>query len=342
MSKRDPAKPSHHLVVTIGILAFLVVMIAIFLSGNPNSQAGGHQRENATGLTAGANAEDIWVAPDTSLIPAGPEGDLIRYGRELVTHTAVYLGPKSNVKPISNGMNCQNCHLEAGTKPFGNNYSAVAATYPKYRDRSGTIEPLEKRVNDCIERSLNGQRLEEASREMRAFIAYIFWVGKDVTKGVSPEGSGLVAVPFLSRPADPEKGRKVYKTHCQVCHGINGGGALTENGTEWLYPPLYGDNSYNTGAGLFRLSRLAGYVKANMPFGVRYDSTVLSDEESWDVAAYINSRPRPVKDISMDWPDVSTKPFDHPFGPYVDHYSEEEHKFGPFGSIKRNKGTRLP
>src|SRR5258708_3287515 len=82
----------------------------------------------------------------------------------------------------SNGMNCQNCHLEAGTKFFGNNYSAVASTYPKLRERSGTIESIEKRVNDCIERSLNGKAIGNDSKEMRAFVAYIKWVGKDVEK----------------------------------------------------------------------------------------------------------------------------------------------------------------
>lgn len=279
----------------------------------------------------------LWQAPDSTKIPNTPEGDLIRYGRELVAHTALFLGPKGKVMAISNGMNCQNCHLKAGKKPFGNNYAGVAATYPKFRARSGGIESVEKRVNDCIERSLNGKKLDDNSTEMRAFVSYIKWVGSEVSKGVYPKGAGLLDLPSLSRPASPLKGKEVYKVHCARCHGAQGEGVREGQSIEWRYPPLCNDNSYNIGAGLFRLSRFAGYVKANMPNGSSYDKPQLTDEEAWDVAAYINSMPRPDKDLSKDWPDISTKPFDHPFGPYADNFSEQQHKYGPFAPIKADQ-----
>lgn len=275
----------------------------------------------------------VWQAPDSTLIPLTPEGDLIRYGRDLIAHTARYLGPNGKVQRISNGMNCQNCHLRAGTKPFGNNYGAVASTYPRFRARSGMIETFEKRINDCIERSLNGEGLDESSVEMRAIIAYFKWVGKDVAKGVTPQGAGLTAVPLLDRAADPVKGKLAYTKHCLVCHGPEGAGFKHPDSLEWRYPPLAGKYSYNVGAGLHRLSRFAGYVKSNMPHGTTYDKPVLTDEEAWDVAAYVNSLPRPLKDLSGDWPDITAKPFDHPFGPYADNFSEEQHKYGPFEPI---------
>jgi thiosulfate dehydrogenase len=262
------------------------------------------------------------------------ESKLIGYGRELVSHTSVYLGPRGKVMTISNGMNCQNCHLKSGTKPFGNNYAGVASTYPKFRARSGTIESVEKRVNDCIERSLNGKKLADDSYEMKAFVAYINWVGKDVAKGIVPNGTGIVDLKPLDRPADPKRGMLVYQTNCTICHGKNAEGLKNETGVEWKYPPLAGDHSYNIGAGLFRLSRFAGFVKNNMPHGTTYENPVLTDEEAWDVAAFINSLPRPAKDISNDWPDISKKPFDHPFGPYADAFSEAQHKYGPFAPIK--------
>lgn len=277
---------------------------------------------------------DHWQPPDSLSIPTTPEGKLISYGRELVTHTAVYLGPNGSVMSTSNGMNCQNCHLKAGTKLFGNNYGAVASTYPKFRARSGSVESVEKRVNDCLERSLNGQPLDSLSHEMRAFVSYIEWVGKDVQKHQTLIGFGLWELPLLDRAADPEKGLLVYKTQCQRCHGPNGKGERSENKLEWKYPPICGDSSFNIGAGLYRLSRFAGYVKANMPNGATFESPILTDAEAWDVAAYVNSLPRPSKDISKDWPDIATKPFDHPFGPYVDKFSEQEHKYGPFVKIK--------
>jgi thiosulfate dehydrogenase len=278
-----------------------------------------------------------WKAPAASTIPTDASGNEIKYGKELVAHTSEYLGPKGKVRAISNGMNCQNCHLEAGTKPFGNNYSAVASTYPKFRARSGTEETIEKRVNDCIERSLNGNALPNDSREMKAMVAYIKWVGSNVSKGESPKGVGLVEVGFLDRPADPAKGRLLYEKTCTVCHGKNGEGILEQTGAAWKYPPLWGEKSYNLGAGLYRLSRFAGYIKANMPWGATYLEPQLTDEESWDIAAYVNSLPRPQKDLSKDWPDISKKPVDHPFGPFTDGFDDTHHKYGPFKPIQEKR-----
>lgn len=274
-----------------------------------------------------------WKSPDPNTIPVGEQGDLIRYGRDLIIRTSYYLGPRGKVKAMSNGMNCQNCHLDAGTKPFGNNYSAVASTYPKFRARSGTNETIEKRVNDCFERSLNGKPLADDSHEMRAIVAYIHWLGKDVERGTSPAGVGLVELDFLDRSADVSRGKIVYNQKCVVCHGKNGEGIGLADSSGYQFPPMWGDHSYNTGAGLYRLSRFAGYVKANMPLGATYQTPQLTDDEAWDVAAYVNSLPRPIKDLSNDWPDISKKPIDHPFGPFTDGFDEIQHKLGPFKPI---------
>jgi thiosulfate dehydrogenase len=168
---------------------------------------------------------------------------------------------------------------------------------------------------------------------MRAIVAYMHWIGDDLEKGQKPKGSGIVELKYLDRAADPAKGAVVYQNQCASCHGQDGLGKPNETGG-YVYPPLWGPSSYNVGAGLFRLSRLAGYVKMNMPFlQATYKIPVLSDEQAWDVAAFVNSRPRPNKDLSGDWPNISKKPIDHPFGPYKDGFSEEQHKFGPFNPI---------
>lgn len=138
---------------------------------------------------------------------------------------------------------------------------------------------------------------------------------------------------MLDRPANPEIGKVIYVQKCQVCHGEEGEGMKPEGSAVYTYPPLWGENSYNDGAGLYRISNFAKYVKANMPLGATYDNPQLTDEEAWDLAAFVNSLPRPKKDISKDWPDISKKPFDHPFGPYTDSFSEEQHKYGPFNPI---------
>jgi len=271
-----------------------------------------------------------------------PEDTLARYGRELIENTSYYLGPQGKIAQITNGMNCQNCHLDGGTIPWGNNYSAVVPTYPKFRDRSGTLESIEKRVNDCLQRSLNGKPIDSLSREMRAIVAYMHWIGDDLPKDKKPKGSGLLELKYLDRAANPDKGSIVYEKKCVSCHGANGEGKPNENGG-YVYPPLWGPHSYNIGAGLYRLSRFAGYVKANMPFlQATYKNPILSDEEAWDVAAFVNSRPRPTKDLTGDWPNIGKKPVDHPFGPYKDGFSEMQHKFGPFEEIvefRKNSST---
>ncbi len=263
------------------------------------------------------------------------DAELLAYGKELVAHTAAYLGPNGNVAQISNGMNCQNCHLDAGTKDFGNNFRAVATSYPKVRGRSGKLESVEMRINDCFKRSLNGDSLDWERTEMKAMVAYINAVGT-LPKEVN---AGIFSVALLPRAADPAKGEEAYTKHCVVCHGDNGQGLKMDGSAEYVNPPLWGMHSYNTAAGLYRLSRFAGYIKTNMPFGATAENPILTDEEAWDIAAYVNSQERPIKTFNQDWPDISKKPMDHPFGPFADNFSEQQHKYGPF-QVMQQKQTR--
>lgn len=280
--------------------------------------------------------EKSWITPSlyTDYELKGEERDLVIYGEDIIANTSRYFGPQGSVAPITNGMNCQNCHLNAGKKIWGNNYSAVYATYPKFRDRSGSMESIYKRVSDCFERSLNGTAPDSNSREYKAIYAYIKWLGKDVKKGDKPNGSGIPQLSYLDRAADPVRGKAVYISQCQSCHGVNGEGVLNLSGSGYEFPPLWGEYSYNEGAGLYRISNFAGYVKSNMPFKIAsHDNPSLTTEQAWDVAAFVNSQPRPEKDVSNDWPDISKKPVDHPFGPFTDGFTEEQHKFGPFNPI---------
>jgi thiosulfate dehydrogenase len=290
-------------------------------------------RNNAIREVSTDTSFNCWTGAGAYQIPADSTGAIIRYGRELIVHTAKYLGPKGTVAQLTNGMNCQNCHLEAGTKPWGNNYGSVASRYPRYRDRSGTIESIEKRINDCLQRSLHGSAIDSSSHEMRAIKAYILWLGKEIPRGQSARGSGIMQLPFMERAADPVAGKKIYLTQCARCHGINGQGQPDSSDREYTYPPLWGAKSYTTGAGMYRLSRLAGYIRNNMPNPMNYHQPVLTVEEAWDIAAFINSQPRPVYDISKDWPLVKQKPFDHPVGPYADTFTEQQRKFGPWIGI---------
>ncbi|MEI8136725.1 MAG: c-type cytochrome [Bacteroidota bacterium] len=335
---------SNIIIVLVAFIIALFILLAIYMPESkpekkveiPVPDEFGNFTEAAKQKAKGiSETNKYWKALDVSSLVGNPKKESILYGKALIAHTADYFGPNGKVFVSTiNGMNCQNCHLDAGTKVFGNNYSAVASTYPKYRARSGSIENIYKRVNDCFERSLNGKAIDTTSKEMQAIVSYIYWLGKDVEKGIKPEGSGFKDLKFLERAADPENGKVVYVAKCQSCHQANGLGTINGDKSAYTYPPLWGPNSYNDGSGLYRMSNFAKFVKYNMPLGASHDATQLSDEESWDVAAFVNSQERPKKDIKKDWPKIEEKPFDHPFGPYKDGFSEAQHKYGPFKPIK--------
>jgi thiosulfate dehydrogenase len=279
----------------------------------------------------------LWSPPDINDLPPNQWGDQVRYGRELVTNTSFYLGPNGLVSQITNGMNCQNCHMDAGTKNFALPLSAVASTFPKYLERSERMQSVVDRVNDCLQRSLNGKPLDSSNYEMQAFVAYLKWLGHEVPKGVKPLGSGMQPIPFLERAADPAKGKVVYQNECSRCHGPDGQGTMLADKTGYVYPPLWGAYSYNVNATLYRLLPLAGFIKLNMPFDKATTSRVLTDEEAWDVAAYISSQPRPDHRFTGDWHNLQKKPIDHPYGPYADAFSEQQHKYGPFTAILQQR-----
>lgn len=289
--------------------------------------------EKAEEAVEAAPDSAVWSAPDTADWAKRTDGDLLRYGRQLVSNTTAFFGDAGSVASLTNGLNCQNCHLDAGTRPFTNNYALVASTYPRFRARSGSVETVHKRIADCFERSLNGKAPDSMSREGQAIAAYVLWVGSGVKPGETPEGAGLYEIDGLDRAANPDSGKLVYDAKCQSCHQANGQGIANGQGG-YTFPPLWGDDSYNYAAGLYRLSRFASYVKQGMPLGVDHEHPQLSDTEAWDVAAFVNSQPRPGFDLRSDWPDISGKPADHPFGPWADSFSAEQHKYGPFKPIK--------
>ncbi len=322
----------NKLVLIIVILvAGIVAMLYLFGKSSKDEIIASNQKDTTQIVTTDTN--HYWQPKDLNLITDKALKEKVEYGRDLLAHTATYLGPNGTVSKSTNGLNCQNCHLNAGTVIFGNNYGSVNSLYPKFRARSGTIENLYKRVNDCIQRSLNGAAIDSTSKEMQSITAYINYIGSDVEKGKKAVGSGFKDLAYLDRAANVKNGMAVYEAKCQSCHQPDGKGMLNATKNEFIYPALWGDRSFNDGAGLYRISNFAKYVKYNMPQGTTFKNPVLSDEEAWDVAAFVNAQPRPHKNVPNDWPDISKKPVDHPFGPYSDVFSEQQHKYGPFKPI---------
>jgi thiosulfate dehydrogenase len=272
-----------------------------------------------------------WKYTSLEKVPKNEEGNLIQYGKNLVTETYKYLGPDVKDKKMrfsGNHLSCKNCHLDSGTRKYSGGFVGVYNRYPQFRARSNSMQTLEGRINDCMERSLNGKALDEKSKEMRAFISYMKWLSKDIPKDSKVEGQGFIKINLLDRAASPEKGKNIYMQKCLTCHGINGQGIVNGNKSNgYIFPPLWGNDSFNTGAGMHRIITAASFIKANMPLG----SANLTDEEAFDVAAYINSQPRPnKKGLEKDYPNLKIKQVDSPYPPYADNFSQEQHKYGPF------------
>lgn len=282
--------------------------------------------------------EELWTPPDTSTIPHDEFGEMVRYGRELIVNTAYYIGPEGKAgKFLGNKMNCTNCHLDAGTKPYAFNFYSTHARYPQYRARENKILSLADRVNNCIERPHNGKHMPLNNKEMIAIISYMKWLGENVPVNAHVKGDGPIKVDFPSRAADPFKGEEVYKRECLSCHGANGEGKMRADNVCYEYPPLWGEKSYQSGSSVHRLIKMAPFVYANMPNKITtYQNPKLTIEEAYDVVAFINNdtihkRPQPVN--KNDYASLPNKPIDYDKGPYLDPFSETQHKYGPYKEI---------
>lgn len=282
-----------------------------------------------------------WSVPNVGALPDDEHGRLVRRGRDLVTATYMHIGPNAAdpaKRYAGNNLACRNCHLEAGAKKFGLPLWGLADAFPQYSTRTGREITIEDRINSCMTRSMNGRAMPDDAPEMRAIVAYIDFLSTGLPAGQHLAGYGSGTMPELDRPADPERGRAVYLRTCLVCHGANGQGirdGLSSMAFGYLVPPLWGEDSFNDGAGMARLINAANFVHANMPNGTSYLAPNLTPEEAWDVAAFVLSQPRPHKEgLDKDFPDLLTKPVDAPYGPYADGFGAAQHKLGPFGPIR--------
>jgi thiosulfate dehydrogenase len=293
---------------------------------------------------------DVFTPPDTSKIPHDPFGEMVRYGRDLVFNTAKYIGPNGTVgKYLGNKMNCTNCHLDGGTRPYGFNYFSAHARYPQYRGRENKILSMGQRINNCIERPHSGTPMPLDSKEIIAIECYVRWVGTNVAVGGHVKGDGLLELKFPDRAADPDKGAVIYANNCASCHGKNGDGQWNADSSTYIYPPLWGPTSYQKGSSPHRVAKAARFIKANMPHKIAsWDKPFLTDEQALDVAAFVNDdrihfRPDKKNKETPDYPEPKSKAIDYGTGPFIDTFSEMQHKFGPFKPIEEyRKAHNLP
>jgi thiosulfate dehydrogenase len=208
-------------------------------------------------------------------------------------------------KNVGNVLNCTSCHLNAGTVADGSPFVGISAFFPSYAPRSGRIITMEDRINGCFRRSMNGKPLAPESADMKAMVAYYNWMKGQTKPQDKVAGRGVGKMDMKLKP-NSENGKKVYSAQCAVCHGKEGEGLQQADG-RYIYPPLWGNHSFNIGAGMARTYTAAAFVKRNMPVGFHEKFPLgqggLSDQETIDVAEYFTHQPRPdYPDKIKDWP----------------------------------------
>lgn len=231
---------------------------------------------------------------------AAPNAEVLVYGMRLMTETKALMPDHVGAE-----INCGSCHLNGGTVAKASPFNGVVPLFPMYNARAGRVISIEERLNGCFLRSMNGTRLAEDSREMKALIAFMAFMKGDAAENGKIVGRGIGNVDAKLVP-DPVRGKALFESNCAVCHGTDGQG-MKGAGGDWLFPPLWGDSSFNIGAGMARTYTAASFLKSDMPIahrlGFPQGQGGLSDQDAIDVAEYFTHQPRPdFPDEVMDWP----------------------------------------
>ena len=283
-------------------------------------------------------ANDDWQ-PKDAIAELPTMSATVKQGYYLIAESSKYMGPnavRAEDRYSGNNLACANCHLQKGAQAGSGSWVGIIERFPQFGGRGNREGTIEDRINGCMERSMNGKMLPEGSDQMKAIVAYMNWLSEDVPENRKAEFKGYPKIKIPAVAVDLEKGSQVYQKECIICHGENGAGVLNAvDGKSYTYPPLWGPDSFNDGAGMNRVITSAEFIKSNMPYlQATWDNPKLTDEEAYHVAGYINSFSRPHKaNKEDDYPNKKLKPVSTPYGPWADDFSPEQHKYGPFPPI---------
>lgn len=209
---------------------------------------------------------------------------MVRLGREIFVDTKARAGAY-----VGNGLRCSNCHLDAGRLAHSAPLWGAYVAYPQYRKKDGRVNTFGARVQGCFRYSMNGKAPPLDSTEMVALESYAYWLATDAPVGRKLPGAGYPKQGFKPpQPPDYARGETVYRQNCALCHGADGEGQRAAD--RYVFPPLWGRDAYNWGAGMQDLDNAAAFIKANMPLS---RGGTLSDQDAWDVALFVNAHERP-------------------------------------------------
>lgn len=237
------------------------------------------------GQAASANGGKIhlFTPPPESAIPDDAFGAMVREGELIFTHTRQYAGAY-----VGNGLTCEDCHLDAGRQPGSAPLWAAYVRYPRYRSKNDMVNSYADRLRGCFRFSMNGTPPPPDGTMIKALTAYSYWLATGAPTGVNLPGAGYADPGKPAQEPSYDRGQVVFNSDCALCHGGNGQGQKALG--QYVFPPLWGPDSFNWGAGMAEVNNAAAFIKANMPFSL---GGSLTSQQAWDVALFMDSHERP-------------------------------------------------
>jgi len=242
------------------------------------------------GASSSSSAAPLNAVPPSAFRPA-EESSIADddFGREVRKGEALFLHTAELAKQyVGSPINCVSCHLDAGRRADSAPLWGAYTVYPAYRRKTGQVNTFAERIQGCFNYSENGKAPPLGDPVLTALETYAYWMARGAPVGIRLPGTGYPKLAQPPRAPDFDRGALVFEKNCALCHGADGQGQRSEAAT--VFPALWGELSYNWGAGMEQIDNAAGFIKANMPLGL---GGSLSDQDAWDVARFIDSHERP-------------------------------------------------
>lgn len=250
-----------------------------------------HHGDPPAGRTA--EGEGYFTSPAREDLPEGPFGEVVREGRDIFENTNLH---RLSSEYVGNEQACRNCHLDAGRLADSAPLWAAWVAYPAYRTKNKKVNTYVERIQGCFQYSMNAPASKAGgppsadSDTILSLVAYSYWLATGAPTGDDTmPGRGYPRLKETKQGFEPARGASVYAAKCALCHGTDGAGVTLADGRT-LFPPLWGRDSFNWGAGMHKVDVAAAFIKHNMPLGL---ANTLSDQDAWDVAGFMNSHERP-------------------------------------------------
>jgi thiosulfate dehydrogenase len=267
-------------------------------TATPKAHSGGAGGNVSVAQAGQGGTSGLFQPLGRNAYPQGPLGEKVREGEAIFRHTNDH--PLAG-KYVGNRQSCENCHLDAGRLANSAPMWASWVAYPAYRKKNGRVNTMADRIQGCFKYSMNAQRSKARkapsadSDTIISLMSYFYWLATGAPSGDrNMAGRGYPRLAETEQGFDPKRGAAVYARNCALCHAEEGEGRMAHGVV--VFPPLWGPESYNWGAGMHKVDAAAGYIKYNMPLGLAdpvQAQGYLSDQEAWDVAAFMNAHPRP-------------------------------------------------